>query len=102
MHRKVLKYPDIPQKMVEYLLGKFDFYKVISIDSKKITQVLSYNLHGTLNRSSVNQSPKISVPVANLPTRIVTIVLISFTFIGLIFKSTLPCNLLLLRMCNRL
>ena len=38
MHRKVLKYPDIPQKMVEYLLGKFDFYKVISIYNTPISQ----------------------------------------------------------------
>lgn len=73
INRAVLNHPDIPKKMVEYLLGKFDFYKVISVDSKRITQILSYNLRGTLNRPSVNQSPKISVPVANLPTRIVSL-----------------------------
>ena len=28
----------VPRKMVEYLLGEFDFYKVISIDSKRITR----------------------------------------------------------------
>lgn len=36
--------------MVEYLLGEFDFYKVIGLDDKKITQVQSYNLRGTMNR----------------------------------------------------
>ena len=41
---------DIPKLMVEYLLGKFDFYKVIGIDSKRITQIQSYNLRGTLNK----------------------------------------------------
>lgn len=63
----------VPQKMVEYLLGEFDFYKVISIDSKRLTQIQSYNLHGQLNHSSKVIKPKIEVPVACLPTRIVSL-----------------------------
>ena len=63
----------IPRKMVEYLLGEFDFYKVISIDNKNVTQIQTYNLRGTLNRSSKTNQPKISVPVACLPTRIVSL-----------------------------
>lgn len=63
----------VPQKMVEYLLGEFDFYKVISIDSKRITKIQTYNLHGTLNRSSKTIVPKITVPHALLPTRIVSL-----------------------------
>lgn len=59
--------PDIPKKMVEYLLGQYDFYKVISLDSKKITQIQPYNLHGTLNRSSAR------VPTIKLPTRILAL-----------------------------
>jgi len=58
--------------MVEYLLGGYDFYKVISLDSKKVTQIQPYNLHGTLNKSSKKQKPKIIVPVIALPTRIVS------------------------------
>jgi len=64
--------PSVPQKMVEYLLGEFDFYKVISIDSKRITQIQSYNLHGNLNKSTKTISPKIKIPVVMLPTRIVS------------------------------
>ncbi|MGN0798560.1 MAG: HaeIII family restriction endonuclease [Christensenellales bacterium] len=64
--------PDVPQKMVEYLLGEFDFYKVISIDSKRITQIQSYNLHGNLNKSTKTISPKIKIPVVMLPKRIVS------------------------------
>ena len=64
--------PNVPQKMVEYLLGEFDFYKVISIDSKKITQIQSYNLHGNLNKSTRTINPKIKIPVVMLPTRIVS------------------------------
>lgn len=63
---------NVPQKMVEYLLGEFDFYKVISIDSKRITQIQSYNLHGNLNKSTKTISPKIKIPVVMLPTRIVS------------------------------
>lgn len=61
----------VPQKMVEYLLGEFDFYKVISIDSKRITRIQSYNMHGQLNQASRTIMPQIQIPVASLPTRIV-------------------------------
>jgi len=64
---------DVPQKMVEYLLGEFDFYKVISIDNKKVTQIQTYNLRGTLNKASNKNKPKILVPVSALPTRIVSL-----------------------------
>lgn len=65
--------PNVPKKMVEYLLGEFDFYKVISIDTKRITQIQTYNLHGKLNQPSKTTRPKIEVPLACLPTRIVSL-----------------------------
>ena len=64
---------NIPKLMVEYLLGEFDFYKVIGIDHKKITQVQSYNLRGTLNKDGVNRKRSIKLPIASLPTRIVSL-----------------------------
>ena len=63
----------VPKKMVEYLLGEFDFYKVISIDSKRITRIQSYNMHGQLNQSSRTIKPQIQIPVTSLPTRIVNL-----------------------------
>lgn len=63
----------IPQKLVEYLLGAFDFYKVISVDSKQLTQIQAYNLRGTLNRSAKRNAPKIIVPRSALPTRIISL-----------------------------
>lgn len=63
----------VPQRIVEYLLGEFDFYKVISIDSSNITRIQSYNLRGTLNKPSAKSRPKITVPKASLPTRIVSL-----------------------------
>ena len=73
LNRSNEKDPSVPQKMVEYLLGEFDFYKVISIDSRRITRIQSYNMHGQLNRSSRTIKPQIKIPVASLPTRIVNL-----------------------------
>lgn len=64
---------DIPKLMVEYLLGKFDFYKVIGIDSKQMTQVQSYNLRGTLNKEGIKRKRSVKLPIASLPTRIVSL-----------------------------
>lgn len=64
---------DIPKKLVEYLLGKFDFYKVISIDKKRTTQIQTFNLRGTLNKASASKEPKTLIPISNLPTRIVSL-----------------------------
>jgi len=60
---------DVPTKMVEYLLGKFDFYKVISVDAHRLTEVQGFNLHGTLNKPSKNNAPKIVIPRSSLPKR---------------------------------
>lgn len=64
---------EVPKRMVEYLLGEFDFYKVISIDRRRLTQIQTYNLHGKLNQASRVIKPKIEVPTAYLPTRIVSL-----------------------------
>lgn len=62
---------DLPRKMVEYLLGEYDFYKVISLDRDRLTQIHAYNLRGKLNKSGRAGKPKIAVPVSSLPTRII-------------------------------
>lgn len=70
---QVAKNKDIPRRMVEYLLSKYDFYKVISIDCKRITTIQSFNMYGTLNLPSKVQQPAIKVPVINLPTTLLHI-----------------------------
>lgn len=62
--------PDLPERMVEYLLGEFDFYKVISIDKKRITAIETFNLRGTLNQPA-EVEPRYEIPIAELPTRII-------------------------------
>lgn len=64
---------EIPELIVEYLLGKFDFYKVIGIDNKRTTRIQSYNLRGTLNQEGRFSKSEITIPIAELPTRIVSL-----------------------------
>lgn len=61
----------IPQKLVEYLLGRYDFYKVISLDSEQLTRIQPVNLHGTLNKPDGSNKPTLVIPVSALPTRII-------------------------------
>lgn len=70
---QVRRNKNLPRRMVEYLLSKYDFYKVISIDSKRITTIQSFNMYGTLNLPSRKQSPTITVKVINLPTSLIHI-----------------------------
>lgn len=65
--------PEVPTRMVEYLLGEYDFYKVVSLDRKKLSQILTFNLRGTLNQASRNAEPNTKIPIVNLPTRIIAI-----------------------------
>lgn len=71
--RAYKEYPELPKRMVEYLLGAFDFYKIISIDSDKLTQIQTFNMRGTLNKNSKKEEAKVKIPVVNLPTRLVDI-----------------------------
>lgn len=73
LNRSNISDPAVPQRLVEYLLGRFDFYKIISIDTKRITRIQTFNLHGKLNHASKTIKPKIHIPIACLPTRIVSL-----------------------------
>lgn len=69
--RQYAVHKDISGKLVEYLLGKYDFYKVVSMDRLRTTRIQSYNLHGTLNLPGKTRKATIEVPIAALPTRII-------------------------------
>lgn len=73
LNRQNQQHKDIPQKIVEHLLGKFDFYKIISVDKKETTEIQAYNLRGTLNRQGVRRKRIIAVPQSSLPSRIVSL-----------------------------
>lgn len=61
-----------PQKLVEYLIGNQDFYKVIK--GKSTVEIQAYNLHGTLNQAFESIKPKAKIPILKLPTRLIEVV----------------------------
>ncbi|MCQ2656348.1 HaeIII family restriction endonuclease [Helicobacter pylori] len=60
----------VPQKMVEYLLGRYDFYKAILLEREQKTKLEAYHFNNTLNRS-VKNKPKKIIPLSKLPTRMI-------------------------------
>ena len=59
----------VPSNLLNYLIGKKDFYKVIKRPNK--TELFGFNLHGTLNKSSEKIKPTIKVTNLKLPSRII-------------------------------
>ena len=60
---------EIPTLLVRYLLGKNDFYKIITQDAKRQSIVQGYNLYGTLNKGTKNKKPDSKVHLLKLPTK---------------------------------
>lgn len=58
---------------LRYLIGIEDYYKVVSRDSKRLTMIHTFNMHDTLNKPSENKVSAITVPVVELPTRLVAL-----------------------------
>lgn len=63
----------IPARLISYLLGIRDFYKVVAIDNKQITEFQSFNLRGELNKNGRKNKPTLIIPKADLPTEIITL-----------------------------
>jgi len=61
----------IASKLVSYLIGTKDFYKVIK--SKNSVEIQAYNMNGTLNLPFKNVEPKYKTPKVLLPTKIISI-----------------------------
>ena len=61
--------PGIPGALVNYLVGRYDFYKVITDDRHKTTRVEAINIAGTLNRPSGKIHSIVDIPCLHLPTR---------------------------------
>lgn len=58
----------VARRLVEYLVGTRDFYKVIKGSDR--LEIQAFNLHGTLNLPLGNFRPKIRIPVLKLPRRL--------------------------------
>lgn len=59
--------PGVAFRMFEYLVGIRDYYKIVSHDSKRVTLIHTFNLHGTLNQPSHVKVSAIEVPIAEAP-----------------------------------
>lgn len=64
---------EIPAKLVHYLVGEHDFYKIITDDPHRLTKVEAVNINGTLNRRSEGHRSITPVPMMKLPTEIFVI-----------------------------
>lgn len=62
--------PDVAIRMFEYLVGMKDYHKIVSNDSKRVTLIHTFNLHGTLNQPSHIKVSAFEVPIAETPTEI--------------------------------
>ena len=60
---------NIPEKLIRYLLGRYDFYKVITDDKNKTTRVEAINIAGTLNQQSGSLKAIAKVPLLKMPTQ---------------------------------
>jgi hypothetical protein len=58
---------EIPGSLLRYLLGRNDFYKVITNDPRKITTIQAFNIYGTLNRSSGRIRSEVNIPPLIMP-----------------------------------
>lgn len=62
----------VAEKLIEYLIGNQDFYKVIK-GNKKV-EIQAYNLHGSLNLPFGNIKPKYKIQKLRLPNRLIEVV----------------------------
>jgi len=60
----------VPEKLIRYLIGKNDFYKVITDSARKTTRVEAINIAGTLNRPSGGKQSIVNIARLKLPTRL--------------------------------
>lgn len=63
-------YPkEIPTLLIRYLIGRYDFYKVITDDRHRTTRVEVINIAGTLNKNSEGHEAIVKVPALKLPSK---------------------------------
>lgn len=59
----------IPEALIRYLLGRYDFYKIITDDKNRATRVEAINISGTLNRGSGKEKAITKVALLKMPTQ---------------------------------
>ena len=59
---------DIPERLLSYLLGKNDFYKIITHEKRNVTQIQAFNIYGTLNKHAQEVKPEQKIKQLQLPS----------------------------------
>lgn len=67
------EYTDAASNLVKYLIGRNDFYKVISDERRRTTTIQGFNFNGTLNRAAGSIQPQMRVHNLTLPTKVYNI-----------------------------
>ena len=57
--------PEVPGRLINYLLGRYDFYKIITDDKHKTTRVEAINICGSLGQNSGNAKPLVNIEKLN-------------------------------------
>ncbi len=60
---------ELSRRLLAYLIGEYDFYKVIRQRGK--VEIQAYNLHGSLNQGFKRVKPKAKIPILKLPNRLI-------------------------------
>lgn len=60
---------NIPESLIRYLLGRNDFYKIITDDKNRTTRIEAINIAGTLNQFSGSEKSITKIPVLKMPTK---------------------------------
>lgn len=61
---------EIPALLIRYLIGRYDFYKVITDDRHRCTRVEVVNIAGTLNKGAEGHATIVKVPLLKMPSKI--------------------------------
>lgn len=60
---------NIPEKLIKYLLGRYDFYKVITDDTNRTTRVEAINIEGKLNQKSGDLKSITNILLLKMPSQ---------------------------------
>lgn len=63
--------PIASANLLQYLIGRKPFYKVIKEDNKKIVVVKAFNIGGKLNQTVNGKKPIVKTETIKLPTRVI-------------------------------
>ena len=63
----------MPRRMIEYLIGVKDYYKIVSRNSGSLTTIHAFQMHGTLNKPAKSKAAAITAPTIRLPERLIAL-----------------------------